>query len=129
MGAQVAEALVAAHADGITHRDVNPANIMLDMQGRVRLTDFGIAHVHTELEENAPDESFVGTPRYMSPEQCASRDITASTDLFSLGIVLYEMIAGRSEEHTSELQSRENVVCRLLLVKTTHRYAYYWTAD
>lgn len=98
IGEQVAEALAAAHAEGITHRDVKPANIMLDTQGRVRLTDFGIAQIHTELDES-PEDSFLGTPRYMSPEQCANRDITMKTDLFSLGVVLHEMIVGELPFH------------------------------
>ncbi|MCC6794557.1 MAG: serine/threonine protein kinase [Candidatus Hydrogenedentes bacterium] len=94
VGAQVAEALHCAHDAGIIHRDVKPANILLDRQGRVRLTDFGIARVCT-VENSGAEPKVIGTPQYMSPEQCAGDEVTHSTDLYSLGVTLYQMISGR----------------------------------
>lgn len=94
VGAQVAEALHCAHEAGIIHRDVKPANILIDRQGRVRLTDFGIARVCT-VESSGAEPKVIGTPQYMSPEQCAGDEVAHSTDLYSLGVTLYQMISGR----------------------------------
>jgi tRNA A-37 threonylcarbamoyl transferase component Bud32 len=87
----VAAALGAVHEAGIVHRDVKPTNIMVDKNGRVRLTDFGVA---SNLGDEKAQGMMVGTMRYMAPEQARGKDVDARADIFSLGVVLYEMIAG-----------------------------------
>ena len=95
---QVADALSAAHAARIIHRDVKPANIMVSPGWRVKLLDFGIAKLLARQSGSTFDTSpgvIVGTPVYMSPEQARGDSVDASTDVWSLGVVLYEMLAGK----------------------------------
>ncbi len=102
LAAQIAEALSAAHAAGIVHRDLKPSNIMLSAEDRVKVVDFGLAKlVGSALPTvEAPEAvtatgAILGTAPYMSPEQAAGRAVDARSDLFSLGTILYEMLAGR----------------------------------
>jgi WD40 repeat protein/serine/threonine protein kinase len=88
---QVAAALAIAHRNGVIHRDIKPANILLDESGNAYLTDFGIAKVLGD--ESKTQEEFSGSPAYVSPEQIRSDDVTPQTDVYGLGIVLYELIA------------------------------------
>jgi len=89
---QVLDALGAAHALGVVHRDIKPENIMLLANNRVKVADFGISRLNTsELTQNG---AVIGTPAYMSPEQCRGDNVDARSDLFSVGSVLYELLSG-----------------------------------
>ncbi len=90
---QVAEGLKYAHSHNLVHRDIKPANIILSYDGRVLITDFGIAKGNDDLSITATGQ-MVGSPAYMSPEQAAGRHTDHRSDLFSLGIIFYEIIAG-----------------------------------
>jgi eukaryotic-like serine/threonine-protein kinase len=94
VGKSVLAALEFAHNGGVVHRDIKPENIQLMTDGRVKITDFGIARLTFEPNLTMDGQVF-GTPSYMSPEQVVGREIDARSDLFSLGVVLYEMISGR----------------------------------
>ena len=89
-------ALGAAHAAGIVHRDVKPGNILLGPGGAVKLADFGIAKRLGDLAADLTGTGqLVGTPKYLAPEQVVGEPVTAATDLYAVGVVLYEMLAGR----------------------------------
>ena len=90
----VCDALAVAHANGVIHRDVKPANIMVTRNGQVKVTDFGIARV-TSNETVAQTAAVLGTASYLSPEQAQGGPIDQRSDLYSLGCVLYEMLTGR----------------------------------
>src|SRR5438552_17129500 len=92
--AQVGDALGYAHRHGVIHRDIKSANIMLDEDARAVVTDFGTATA-VQAEGLTMTSVTVGTPTYMSPEQCATRDVTGAADQYSLGVVAYEMLTGR----------------------------------
>jgi serine/threonine-protein kinase len=95
IAAQVAEALDAAHRAGLVHRDVKPANVLLTDDGRVKVADFGIAKAIEQADLTQPG-LMVGTAKYVAPEQVEGGPVDARTDIYSLGIVLYEMLCGRA---------------------------------
>jgi len=104
LAGQIADAVSAAHTRGITHRDLKPSNIMLDPDGRVKVLDFGLAKLAEEISDDDATMSIedrtaigqvLGTIAYMSPEQAEGQHVDHRSDVFSLGIVLYEMATGR----------------------------------
>ena len=94
-GVTVAETLDYAHQRGIVHRDIKPSNILIRSDGWLKITDFGIAHIEDSFaSEQTQDGEILGTPAYMSPEQVMSKPVDGRSDLFSLGIILYELCTG-----------------------------------
>ena len=91
---QVASALACAHAAGIIHRDIKPANVLIDKANRARVADFGIAKVMGSQTQLTNAQHTVGSPCYMSPEQCGVGEVSPTSDLFSLGVMLFEMLTG-----------------------------------
>ena len=108
---QLCAGLAAVHERGVLHRDLKPANIMLDEHGEVRITDFGIAALASELDRRETS----GTPAYMSPEQLEGRELTVKSDIYSLGLVLYELFTGKKAFEASSL----NELLRLRRSDTT----------
>lgn len=109
--AEVAVALAVAHRRGVIHGDVKPANILITSESRTKLTDFGMARL---ASHEKMDTSLLGTPAYWCPEQIIGRAQDARSDLFSLGVVLYEMLTGISPFAAESLQS----VCNHILSST-----------
>jgi len=89
---QICAGLAAAHERGVIHRDLKPANVMLDGLGKARITDFGLAGVAASLQGA---EVRAGTPAYMAPEQLSGKEVTLKSDLYALGLVLYELLTGK----------------------------------
>ena len=92
--AQTAAALQAAHAAGLVHRDIKPGNMLITPEGRVKITDFGIARIADQVPLTATGQ-VMGTVQYLSPEQASGQPASPSTDIYSLGIVAYECLAGK----------------------------------
>jgi len=82
-----------SHRLGIVHRDIKPSNIMLDRNGQIKLTDFGISRV-SDLTRLTRSGEVLGTPAYMSPEQAEGKEVDERSDIFSAGVLIYEMLAG-----------------------------------
>ena len=91
----VCDALSVAHAHGIIHRDIKPANVMITSKGDVKVTDFGIARVISGADTLAQTAAVLGTASYLSPEQAQSQPVDQRSDIYSLGVALYEMVTGR----------------------------------
>ncbi len=100
VAAQVADGLVAAHELGIIHRDIKPANLLLGDGDLVKIVDFGLASVGQSTRSRLTQSGIlVGTPEYISPEQITGTDVDGRTDLYSLGVVLYELVSGQQPFH------------------------------
>ncbi|MCX6584182.1 MAG: protein kinase [Candidatus Aminicenantes bacterium] len=93
---QVAAALGEAHKAGLVHRDVKPCNIMIDDSGIAKVTDFGIAFVTDAKTKLTQDGSIIGTPEYLSPEQCEGKTVDGRSDIYSLGVTMYEILTGKT---------------------------------
>jgi serine/threonine protein kinase len=115
---QVLEALSSAHAKGVVHRDVKPANILLLASGQVKVTDFGVAKLDTSDLTNMGD--VIGTPNYMSPEALRSDQIDGRSDLYSVGILLLELLGGQRPKKAAVTWDREalrGILCRSVLLQ------------
>lgn len=97
---QLCAGIAAAHEHGVLHRDLKPANVMLDDRGKVRIMDFGLAGVAADIQGS---EITSGTPAYMAPEQLAGKEVTIQSDIYSLGLVLYEVFTGKRAFEASTL--------------------------
>ena len=92
IASQVLDGLDYCHAQGVHHRDLKPANILVGNDGRIKITDFGVAHIDTSTITQLGD--VLGTPHYMAPEQCTGQPCSELTDLYQAGVVVYEMLTG-----------------------------------
>ncbi len=97
---QICAGLTAAHEQGVLHRDLKPANILIDERGRVRLTDFGLAAVADDVRSG----DLSGSPAYMAPEQLDGREASVRSDVYALGLILYEMLTGRQRFRARSVQ-------------------------
>src|SRR5262245_13949089 len=101
LGRQMCAGLAAAHEAGVLHRDLKPANVMIDGRGKARITDFGLAIVSEELRG---EEALAGTPAYMAPEQLTGKEVTQRSDIYALGLVLYELFTGKRVFEAKSIQ-------------------------
>ncbi len=101
---EICQGIEHAHQKGVVHRDIKPANILVDKDGNVKITDFGLAQAQ-DLTSITVTGAIVGTPAYMSPEQAAGKKIDIRSDIFSLGVVVYEMVTGTKPFHGDSYSS------------------------
>jgi serine/threonine protein kinase len=128
------EALHYAHAEGVVHRDIKPANILVDTRGRVKVTDFGLARHNSPSAEQLAGYTMtgtiLGTPDYMAPEQKRGMHVDHRADIYSLGVMLYEMLCGQVPQGVFDLPSQriavdervDQVVIRAMQQEPDRRY-------
>lgn len=104
---QILDGIGYAHENGVVHRDIKPSNILINEDGRIKISDFGIAHI--ESSELTQVGDLLGTPHYMSPEQCLGTEVDGLADLFSIGVIAYELLTG-SKPFTGNFASVMNQV-------------------
>jgi serine/threonine protein kinase len=109
--AEIATALAVAHRKGVIHGDVKPANVLINEEGRVKLTDFGMARLASKDSKDTP---LLGTPAYWCPEQILGKPQDARSDIFSLGVILYEMLTGTRPFDSDSLQG----ICSRIMSST-----------
>ena len=123
----IAAALAAAHRAGVVHRDLKPENVIVTPTGKIKVVDFGIAHIEgSESARLTIPGMMLGTPAYMAPEQLAGGTVTPATDVYSFGVVLKEMLTGRSAFDDKSLRRdlpHSGVIARCLQIDPTQRYA------
>jgi eukaryotic-like serine/threonine-protein kinase len=100
---QICRGLHAAHEQGIIHRDIKPQNVLIDAKGEVKLMDFGIARMAEAPEAMTQAGLIVGTPHYMSPEQIQGKQLDARSDVYSMGVLIYELLVGKRPFESSSL--------------------------
>src|SRR5205814_5675085 len=100
---QICRGLQVAHEQGIIHRDIKPQNVLIDHKGEVKLMDFGIARMAEAPEAKTQAGLIVGTPHYMSPEQVQGKQLDPRSDVYSMGVLIYEMLVGRRPFESSSL--------------------------
>jgi len=109
---QILDGIAAAHEQGLAHLDLSPSNLMVDRQGRVRVMDFGLARFAGCAAEGAKAGEVHGTPRYMSPEHFSGGTLDAQTDVFALGLVLFELLAGKPAVPAGGARSMREAIVR-----------------
>ena len=121
IGYSVCSALEAAHKQGLIHRDVKPGNILINTEKRVMLTDFGIAKALDADEDLTSENIMMGTAKYLSPEQVRGDNLDARADLYSLGLVMYECLAGKVPfvERTTPTQPSLDCIATQLILRNT----------
>ena len=105
-GIDIATGMQVAHAQGIVHRDLKPANVLINDQGILKIVDFGVAAAGREGDTQLTKTGYViGSPKYMAPEQILGKKVDARADIYSLGVILYEMLTGMPPYHRGDHMS------------------------
>jgi len=110
LGLQVARGLAFAHEQGLVHRDVKPQNVIIDAEGRAKVTDFGIAR-SLDVDGMTITGTIMGTSNYIAPEQARGQAVDEQTDVYSLGCVLYELLAGEGALRRRQLRRGRDAAC------------------
>lgn len=124
---QILDGVGYTHSQGVTHRDLKPANILINDDGRIKITDFGVARIDSSTLTQVGD--IVGTPHYMSPEQFAGCECTASTDLYQIGVMTYELLTGRRPFTGNNVEILRGVLNDRPAKPSSHNAKVTWQLD
>jgi serine/threonine-protein kinase len=124
---QILDGLGYSHGQGVVHRDLKPGNVLINDDGRIKITDFGVARIDSSTLTQVGD--IVGTPHYMSPEQFSGQECTALTDLYQVGVMVYELLTGHRPFSGNNAEILRQVLNERPVNPSTHNTRITWTLD